>query len=72
LFFSSYLSWFYYYILFQVVVVMVEFIALLLFLVLVNVLFSWLKRRSEQHRSGWKAHLEDNRPRQAGARKKVG
>jgi hypothetical protein len=50
---------------------MVEFIALLLFLVLVNVLFSWLKRRSE-HRSGWKAHLVDNRPRQARARKRVG
>jgi hypothetical protein len=50
---------------------MVEFIVLLLFLVLVNVLFSLLKRRSE-HRSGWKAHLEDNQPRQAGARKKVG
>jgi hypothetical protein len=50
---------------------MVESVVLLLVLVLVNVLFSWLKRRSE-HRSGWKAHLEDTPPRQARARKRVG
>jgi hypothetical protein len=47
---------------------MFEFIALIAALVAVHLIFSLLRRRSE-HRSGWKAHLEDNKPRQARNRK---
>jgi hypothetical protein len=47
---------------------MFEFIVLLSALVAVHLVFSLLRRRSE-HRSGWKADIDDTPPRQA--RKKV-
>jgi hypothetical protein len=47
-------------------------LVLLLVVGVIHIVFSRLKRRSEQHRSGWKAHLDDTPPRQARARKKVG
>jgi hypothetical protein len=47
---------------------MFEMLVLFLAVGVIHVIFAALRRRSE-HRSGWKAHLEDNKPRQARNRK---